>query len=175
MTSSTFKSISGVKIVALQNPQCLPLSAAPFSHRSGQIRTQDGAQSQTDYSHPPCFDLDSDSDSSICGSSSSSRRNQRKEVATCQRSGLASITIGQHQAAMHEGLETSCLDPRKDPHDQAGCSGPRRNLLGRLAVDVVGVSFYKAAASQHRVEGAPVYLVQFFIVDRNFLPHPVLI
>jgi hypothetical protein len=176
MTSSTFKSMSGVKIVALQNPKIVQLPArpaAPFPRNAGQsMQSQDIAQLNLFHGRPPplCFDLDSDSDTPTCARGSNSDRNQRKEVATSQISGAPPFSYCQNQPAMHEMEEISAPYPTEGPHDLSECRvqiGTRRNLLGRLAVEVVGLSFYKAAASQHRVEGASVYLVRIFLVRIN--------
>ncbi len=150
MTSSTFKSMGGVKIVALQNPNCLQVPArpaVPFQHYAGQdTRSQDIAQSNNRHYRPIGFDLDSDSDTPTCGSSD---RHQHPKLAANP----------QYQPVMHEVDEFPAPSSRNGPYDQTPCA-TRRNMLGRLAVEVVGLSFYKAAASQHRVEGASVYLVR---------------
>ena len=147
MTSSTIKSMSGVKIVALQTPTDHPcderLSPSKHDTRFKDDDVSRSAQRKSSFRLPLNFDLDSDSDAHT----ESNRDSIPGRLFAC------SLEKGAHDA--NAAPDAMMIEA------QGGSQGrvTRRKLLGRLAIEVVGIVFHKAAASQPRNAGDVVYLV----------------
>ena len=142
MTSSTFKSMGGVKVVALPASRC----SSQCDDNANGSKAMNSAQRKRSIHLPPlCFDLDHGFDSEMDRVDESSTVQNSK--ASCHKMTVARSTLDTGMSA------------RADSQINSSEKNSERKFLGHLLVDIVGVLFHKTAAAQPRNEGDPVFLV----------------
>jgi hypothetical protein len=188
MTTTTFKSTNGIKVVALKlantTQQYTDSNSAPWLC---SLRTSAETQKSKKAEHLS-FDLvDSDIDivekcttfpANNISLENGSEQAHRPSRNSCEltasstlvcgvvpQSNLSTLSIA-HSTRFHEKRDVSsdiCRSKRSRECSDQSISTPtsleKSRILGEFTTEIVGVLFYRNAASLPRVKGSPVFLV----------------